>query len=455
MQPFAKYVESSSRDTNTKDVKVQGSMILHLNSCKLMPAMFCLPMCVSTLAKDYAENCVALAQCTSRSCSADKRMCATQLHELSESEWLLQDKENRVLYGAVSLSEGQAGQTQTSVQWLFLDHHEAQGGQRPSEMAAAFQSEIEFQGLQNGTCFLQTPATFFAHIERAFSTIDLSSAAAGFMPIGLDGNIRVLGHVREIALQKQLMQTLTLPGARTLVSMRLMGSGDVAVPTFEIVDAPTQSVSHVPFSNDETEGAARRVIAACTVGQSDIVTVTTDQEETGATATLWRFDQPRLVRELGQWRQERGIASKDGALRLTKSWDKDKKIPESKGPRHGKAPDGKRHAGGNTWQGGTGGTDTAGLGGRGGPYRLDLEDGNQVMQMSDEQKADISEEARRAAQEMGQEELRKKLEAIHMTPYESQLYERFYGPVAAEVEQVRFHEAPLLASPSASTHLIM
>jgi hypothetical protein len=29
------------------------------------------------------------------------------------------------------------------------------------------------------------------------------------------------------------------------------------------------------------------------------------------------------------------------------------------------------HVGGNTWAGGTGGRDTAGLGGRGGPYRLD------------------------------------------------------------------------------------
>jgi hypothetical protein len=29
------------------------------------------------------------------------------------------------------------------------------------------------------------------------------------------------------------------------------------------------------------------------------------------------------------------------------------------------------HVGGNTWAGGTGGSDTAGLGGRGGPYRLD------------------------------------------------------------------------------------
>ena len=41
-------------------------------------------------------------------------------------------------------------------------------------------------------------------------------------------------------------------------------------------------------------------------------------------------------------------------------------------PKHGKVdPDNTPHVGGNTWAGGTGGSDTAGLGGRGGPYRLD------------------------------------------------------------------------------------
>lgn len=36
--------------------------------------------------------------------------------------------------------------------------------------------------------------------------------------------------------------------------------------------------------------------------------------------------------------------------------------------------------GGNTWAGGTGGRDTAGLGGKGGPYRLDA--GHDVHQVS-------------------------------------------------------------------------
>lgn len=49
-------------------------------------------------------------------------------------------------------------------------------------------------------------------------------------------------------------------------------------------------------------------------------------------------------------------------------------------PKHGKM-DSKNapHVGGNTWAGGTGGRDTAGLGGKGGPYRLDA--GHDVTQV--------------------------------------------------------------------------
>nr|XP_040137398.1 von Willebrand factor A domain-containing protein 8-like [Ictidomys tridecemlineatus] len=70
-------------------------------------------------------------------------------------------------------------------------------------------------------------------------------------------------------------------------------------------------------------------------------------------------------------------------------------------PKHGKEdPDNMPHVGGNTWAGGTGGRDTAGLGGKGGPYRLDA--GHTVYQISDAEKDAVPEEVKRAAREMGQ-----------------------------------------------------
>ena len=62
-------------------------------------------------------------------------------------------------------------------------------------------------------------------------------------------------------------------------------------------------------------------------------------------------------------------------------------------------PNNAPHVGGNTWAGGTGGRDTAGLGGKGGPYRLDS--GHDVHQLSDEEKDAVPEDVKRAAREMG------------------------------------------------------
>ena len=62
--------------------------------------------------------------------------------------------------------------------------------------------------------------------------------------------------------------------------------------------------------------------------------------------------------------------------------------PELSMPKQGKWDDkNEAHVGGNQWAGGTGGSDTAGLGGRGGPYRLDR--GHKVHQVSDEAKAQV------------------------------------------------------------------
>lgn len=47
-----------------------------------------------------------------------------------------------------------------------------------------------------------------------------------------------------------------------------------------------------------------------------------------------------------------------------------------------------------------GGRDTAGLGGKGGPYRLDA--GHKVYQVSQAEKDAVPEEVRRAAREMGE-----------------------------------------------------
>ena len=105
-------------------------------------------------------------------------------------------------------------------------------------------------------------------------------------------------------------------------------------------------------------------------------------------------------------------------------------------PKYGREdPKNEPHVGGNTWAGGTGGADTAGLGGKGGPFRLDK--GHPVHQISDEQKRNISKESLDAARKMGEELLQKRLKEIEMSAYQATLYENYLNNVSNEVAQLR------------------
>lgn len=105
-------------------------------------------------------------------------------------------------------------------------------------------------------------------------------------------------------------------------------------------------------------------------------------------------------------------------------------------PKHGKEdPNNKPHVGGNTWAGGTGGRDTAGLGGKGGPYRLDK--GHKVHQLSDAEKDDIPEHVKKAAREMNRKAFAEKLKEIQMSSYDHSVYNSFSAPVQNQVQQLR------------------
>jgi len=107
-------------------------------------------------------------------------------------------------------------------------------------------------------------------------------------------------------------------------------------------------------------------------------------------------------------------------------------------PKHGQTdPNNAPHVGGNTWAGGTGGSDTAGLGGRGGPYRLDS--GHPVHQVSDEMKAQVSDEAKRRAKEIAKEALEKKLEELNMGKLDWKRYNNLRTQVEEQIVQLKSH----------------
>ncbi|KAJ8960607.1 hypothetical protein NQ318_013899 [Aromia moschata] len=163
---------------------------------------------------------------------------------------------------------------------------------------------------------------------------------------------------------------------------------------------------------------------------------------------IFDFDRysPELVETLGEVLVKHGFSNKSV---LTAEYITAKRAREdvqvtvkrysgldTKEPKHGKEdPDNKPHVGGNTWAGGTGGRDTAGLGGKGGPYRLDK--GHKVHQLSDEEKNAVPEHIQRAAREMGRKAFEEKLKEIGMSGYDHSVYSQFSNAVARQVQSLR------------------
>lgn len=149
----------------------------------------------------------------------------------------------------------------------------------------------------------------------------------------------------------------------------------------------------------------------------------------------WEVDKTQLSISLDKWKKM--VQSYSSKLNLEYFKESpNKELKEFNGPKHGKIDEKNApHVGGNTWAGGSGGFDTAGLGGVGGPYRLDS--GNQVFQVSDSMKQNVPEHVRKAAREMGEKAFRERLKEIQMSPYEHEVYTKYLNNVKRPIQQLR------------------
>eukprot|EP01138_Halocafeteria_seosinensis_P008927 gb/GECG01009124.1/.p1 GENE.gb/GECG01009124.1/~~gb/GECG01009124.1/.p1 ORF type:complete len:1545 (+),score=216.25 gb/GECG01009124.1/:1-4635(+) len=108
--------------------------------------------------------------------------------------------------------------------------------------------------------------------------------------------------------------------------------------------------------------------------------------------------------------------------------------PPIQSPKHGQVDD-EEHIGGSTYAGGTGGSNTAGLGGRGGPYRLDK--GHTVHQVSEEAKKDVPPEVQERAKQMAQDALKERLNEIKMSEGQMEMYTNLLDHVGAHIHALR------------------
>uniref|UniRef100_A0A3Q4HWX0 von Willebrand factor A domain-containing protein 8 n=1 Tax=Neolamprologus brichardi TaxID=32507 RepID=A0A3Q4HWX0_NEOBR len=187
-----------------------------------------------------------------------------------------------------------------------------------------------------------------------------------------------------------------------------------------------RSMTVSPYTNWVSKVSECDVLIAA-LGSGGVVTV-----DMGGYIRLWETGLDTLQRSLMEWRNM--IGSEDGRpIQITIQRDSGLDVSA---PKHGKIdPHNAPHVGGNQWAGGTGGRDTAGLGGKGGPYRLDA--GHKVYQISQVEKDAVPEEVRKAAREMAEKAFKERLKEIDMSEYDAATYERFSSAVRRQVQSLR------------------
>ncbi|KAM6179532.1 von Willebrand factor A domain-containing protein 8 [Erethizon dorsatum] len=203
----------------------------------------------------------------------------------------------------------------------------------------------------------------------------------------------------------------------------------------EVTDLQSKKLRYIPVPRSESLSPYTTWLS--TISDTDALLAEWDKSgvvtvDMGGHVRLWETGLERLQRSLMEWRNMIGQGA-DRYMQITINRDSGEDVSS---PKHGKEdPDNMPHVGGNTWAGGTGGRDTAGLGGKGGPYRLDA--GHPVYQVSDAEKDAVPEEVKRAAREMGQRAFQQRLKEIQMSEYDAATYERFSSAVRRQVSSLR------------------
>ncbi|KAL1948550.1 hypothetical protein VTO73DRAFT_12625 [Trametes versicolor] len=162
-----------------------------------------------------------------------------------------------------------------------------------------------------------------------------------------------------------------------------------------------------------------------------------------ALRNVFDFDvyKPETIAKLGAILDHHGLVVKNLGIGAAREAAQKKVLDikfEPKGdtslsePKLGKDdPENNPHTGGNTWSGGTGGRDTAGMGGRGGYMRLFK--GHDINQVSDALKNDVPDHVKERAREMARLELARRLEELNMSAGDAKGYGALFTAVEGHI----------------------
>ena len=298
---------------------------------------------------------------------------------------------------------------------------------------------------------------------------DISGLASRGMSVQTGGDSTFYSHVKQPSSDNCLSVVRETKSIDELISFSGPSNDGTAFATFITKDASKSNLKilrHVPAASNVTdklivlspgkESSVCSTFTSKTVADGTTLGVVTSSGK----VLLYQIDDSNLLLSLITYLRIRGLTpyvnkilndlNKGTGTAITASMLQQKLVETAQGdrrkelkhtkdraataPKHGKE-DGKQHSGGNNFAGGSGGADTAGMGGKAGPYRLDS--GHEVHQISDEAKKNVSKEAREAAKKMGKESLAKRLAAINMGDNEYKLYQNLYNTIEQEVNALR------------------
>lgn len=179
----------------------------------------------------------------------------------------------------------------------------------------------------------------------------------------------------------------------------------------EVVDTKKGTVQYLPvpqphgvhYQHSWIMSIARTPFVIAKSGDDALLTC-----DTAGTIRKWEVEEASLADSYRNWSRMIGLEDESERIELEKNEFDPSKLDQ---PKIGKLDaDNTPHVGGNTWAGGTGGYNTAGLGGVGGPFRLDA--GHDVHQMSESAKQQVPEHILKKAREIAKKEYAKRLKVF-------------------------------------------
>ena len=214
-------------------------------------------------------------------------------------------------------------------------------------------------------------------------------------------------------------------------SLRQGGGGKIGIINFK-----SKTIRHIvnPSSGNNSTGISQSALSPL----NNFGVVVQD----GGSISQFDADAERVQVNFRKWseildggRSGGGLGKQPTSSELDMWYSEPRKKPSGH-LKHGEEdPENTPHVGGNNWAGGTGGTDTAGLGGLVGPYRLDK--GHKVHQVSPEAKKQVPQHIQDEARRMAKIALERRLQEISMSTEEDRQYNLLHRDVKGSIEQLQ------------------